>query len=211
MKRAYRDRVLAEHRVGNLSRAGKDIAYVLSGYPSHSFCWPSHATLANRAACSVRTVQRQLEQMKMLGLVDWSHRYRPGRGRGHRASNVYRLAVPVEAVRALQPVQPSLRQTGKQPLSEIHLQEAGSGSGSGHGSGCKRAGDQVMHTIFASYTGRGVRGMDRQILEGRKRPTGGAGWRGWPAPQAPIRTVEEQIRLLGLPFSASHQPASSPA
>ncbi len=182
MKHAFRERVKAELHVKNLTRAAKDIAFVLSGYPSHSFCWPSHATIAARAECSVRTVQRALDRLKMLGLVDWTHRYRPGRGRGHRTSNTYRLAVPVEAVRALRPV--------KQIDDDVRDFPAEHQRGRGQ----EYEGDQSEHANLLTHTGHNARQME--IYLGSKRPTRAAGWHPRPQPHPPQRSVAEMLAIL---------------
>ena len=57
-------------------------------------CVPSHATLADRAGCSVRTVQRALVQAQVLDLVSWIERRVRAGWCWLRTSNAYRLAVP---------------------------------------------------------------------------------------------------------------------
>ena len=47
----------------------------LHGYRgTGGIAWPAHATLAERAECCVRTVQRALEAARELGLVSWTAR-----------------------------------------------------------------------------------------------------------------------------------------
>ncbi len=50
--------------------------------------YPSHAALAARAICAVRTVQEALRQGRALGLVSWHS------GASRRTSNRYVLSVP---------------------------------------------------------------------------------------------------------------------
>ncbi len=192
MRHAFRLRVLAELRVGNLTHIAKDIAFVLSGYPSHAYCWPSHATLADRAACSVRTVQRSLERLRTLGLMDWTPRYRPGRGRGHRASNVYRLAVPKEAVRALWPAR---RAASEKEVDDLAHEPDHARQNADH-----QCQPEAIHAAFlASYAGHDARRME---ILGSKRPTRPSHPHARPEPHAPVRTVAEQIALLRLPHAS---------
>ena len=68
-------RVWAEFRAGNLTRVWRDVLLTLKTYRGHGgLICPSHATLAERARCSVRTVQRALAMGRRLGLVSWSER-----------------------------------------------------------------------------------------------------------------------------------------
>ena len=60
--------------------------------------WPSHQTLAERCRCSVRTVQRALEQARGLGLVSWVERRVRASWRWLRTSNVYTMLVPAGAI-----------------------------------------------------------------------------------------------------------------
>lgn len=52
--------------------------------------WPSHATIAAEASCSVATVKRALAELKAAGVIDWRHR---SNGKGGQISNEYRLIV----------------------------------------------------------------------------------------------------------------------
>lgn len=52
--------------------------------------WPSHATIATEASCSVATVKRALAELKAAGVIEWRHR---SDGKGGQVSNVYRLIV----------------------------------------------------------------------------------------------------------------------
>jgi len=64
-----------EYEIGNLTRAHRDVLKALGTFQSCRFgVFPSHALLAARARCCVRTVQRALNAAKDLGLVLWSPR-----------------------------------------------------------------------------------------------------------------------------------------
>jgi DNA-binding transcriptional MocR family regulator len=94
-------RVWAEYRAANLTRAWRDVLLTLATYRGPGgFAWPSHATLAERAKCSVRTVQRALAMAAELGLVAWTERRVRAGWRWLRTSNAYRLLTPLDAVRA---------------------------------------------------------------------------------------------------------------
>jgi DNA-binding transcriptional MocR family regulator len=80
-------RVWAEFRAGNLTRHLRDVLLTFRGHSGAS--WPSHATLANRAKCSVKTVQRALKQGDHLGLVSWIERRVRAGWRLLRTSNSY--------------------------------------------------------------------------------------------------------------------------
>jgi len=69
------DRVWREYRVRNLTRAYRDVLLTLHSYRgTGGTCTPAHATLAERVGCSVRTVQRALQQAQRLDLVHWTER-----------------------------------------------------------------------------------------------------------------------------------------
>jgi hypothetical protein len=94
-------RVWAEYRTENLTRAYRDVLLTLATFQGPGgIAWPSHATLATRAKCSVRTVQRALAMAAELGLVAWTERRVRAGWRWLRTSNTYRLLMPLEAVRA---------------------------------------------------------------------------------------------------------------
>jgi DNA-binding transcriptional MocR family regulator len=102
MPTPWTTRIWQEYRAGNLTRAARDVLLTL-----HTFrgtggqCWPSHATLAERAQCCVRTVQRALAAAQALGLVSWAERRVRAGWRWLRSSNLYRFAVPVDAVQPI--------------------------------------------------------------------------------------------------------------
>lgn len=88
-------RVWAEFDGGLLTRAARDVMLTLRTFRgAGGQCWPSHATLANRAACDVRTVQRALAQGRHLGLVDWIERRVRKGWRWLRTSNRYTFQTP---------------------------------------------------------------------------------------------------------------------
>ena len=71
----WRDRVWREFRAGNFTRAMRDVLLTLATYRGPGgIAWPSHATLAERAKCSVRTVQRALAMAAELGLTQAGER-----------------------------------------------------------------------------------------------------------------------------------------
>ena len=73
--------------------------------------WPAHATLAERAGCCIRTVQRALQLAERLGLVSWTERRVKAGWRWLRTSNTYRLELPDAAV------QPGLRPVFRRPIT----------------------------------------------------------------------------------------------
>ena len=88
-------RVWAEFRAGNLTRSSRDVMLTLRTFRGlGGLCTPSHATLANRAKCSVRTVQRALRQADYLGLVRWTERRVKAAWRWLRTSNRYVFEIP---------------------------------------------------------------------------------------------------------------------
>jgi hypothetical protein len=149
--------VWTQFRTGNLTRAFRDVLLTLQTFDGNGGLYPSHATLAARAACAVRTVQEALRQGKALGLVYWFS------GASRRTSNRYVLTVPKAAA-----------QTGARLL---------------------RAAARVAGK--AAALARALVGKRRQEGEQKNNPEArGRGWCGWPAPQAPLRTVTEQLEIL---------------
>jgi hypothetical protein len=93
-------RIYREFEAGNLTRAYRDVLLALGRFGACRFgIVPSHQTLAARARCCVRTVQRALEAAKALGLVSWAERRIKAAWRSLRTSNRYVLLVPIEPVR----------------------------------------------------------------------------------------------------------------
>ena len=92
MPASWKDEIWAAFHTNRLTRATRDVLLCLHGYRSAGgVAWPSHQTLAERARCSVRTVQRALAAAAGLDLIRWTMR-RIARGwRVVRSSNVYRF------------------------------------------------------------------------------------------------------------------------
>src|SRR5215472_14225575 len=68
---AWFSRIHREHEAGNLTRAFRDVLLALGRFDRCRLgIFPSHRTLAARARCGLRTVQRALQAAKALGLVD---------------------------------------------------------------------------------------------------------------------------------------------
>lgn len=97
-------RVWREFHARNLTPAYLQVLLTLHSYRgTGGVAWPSHATLADRARCSVSTVQRALQQAQRLDLVSWVERRRRSAWRWLRTSNLYRFLTPSA------PVQPGNR------------------------------------------------------------------------------------------------------
>jgi hypothetical protein len=94
-KLAWTTRIWQEYRAGNLTRAARDVLLTLHSFRgTGGVAWPSHATLADRSKCCVRTVARALAQAQALGLVSWvERRFRAG-WRWLQSSNLYRFMTP---------------------------------------------------------------------------------------------------------------------
>lgn len=151
--------VWTQFRAGNLTPLFRDVLLRLQKFDRGQGLWPSHDTLADRTACSVRTVQEALRQGRALGLVTWVS------GAGRRTSNRYSLTLPKVAAEA----------------------------GTRLGRSATRAVARVA-ALGKALVGR-MRGGGEQAAS--KRPTGqGSGWKAWPKPQAPVRSVEEQLAIL---------------
>ena len=100
----WTDRVWREFHATTLTRAYRDVLLTLQTFRgAGGVIYPSHATLAVRARCSVRTAARALKQGQRLGLVYWTERRVRSGWRWLRTSNVYRLMVPDT------PIAPELR------------------------------------------------------------------------------------------------------
>lgn len=117
--KTWTDRVWREFHADNLTRAYRDVLLTLCTYRGHGgLITPAHATLADRAGCHARTVQRALQQAQLLGLVSWTERRVKAAWRWLRTSNSYRLETPAE------PVQP-----GSRPAWPRHSTNRQSGQG----------------------------------------------------------------------------------
>jgi DNA-binding GntR family transcriptional regulator len=84
---SHRSRIWHYFRAGKLTRAGRDVLLQLLPYGPNAF--PSHQTLAERANCCVRTVQRALQRGRDLGLISWVERRVRAGWRWVRTSNRY--------------------------------------------------------------------------------------------------------------------------
>jgi hypothetical protein len=95
--RAWFSRIEREWEAGNLKIQHREVLKALGQFGQCRFgIFPSHALLALRARCSVRTVQRALEAARTLGLVEWSARRVRVAWRSLRASNRYVLKLPAQ-------------------------------------------------------------------------------------------------------------------
>jgi hypothetical protein len=93
-------RVHREFEAGTITRTSRDVLLALGRFHACRFgIFPSHALLAARARCSVRTVQRALQAARDLGLVSWCARRVRAAWRSLRTSNRYVLTVPPRPVR----------------------------------------------------------------------------------------------------------------
>lgn len=103
MPTPWTTRIWHEFRAGNLTRAHRDCLLTLHTFRGPGgVAWPAHATLASRARCGIRTVQRALRQAADLDLVSWHEQRRRAGWRWLRTSNLYRFVVPAAAVQKLQ-------------------------------------------------------------------------------------------------------------
>lgn len=95
-------RVWREFRVGNLTRAWRDILLTLETFRGRGgLICPAHQTLAERACLKTgKTAERALAQARELGLVEWSERRVRAGWRWLRTSNVYRLLLPPKPAQA---------------------------------------------------------------------------------------------------------------
>ena len=111
----WRDRVWQEFRAGNLTRGYRDVLLTLATFRgAGGLICPSHATLADRAGCSVSTVQRALAMAARLGLVSWSERRIRAGWRWLQTSNSYQLELPDGPVQTgLRPAWPRRRTDGQ--------------------------------------------------------------------------------------------------
>jgi hypothetical protein len=161
------------HRDGHLTRHYRDVLLELHGYRgTGGIAWPAHATLAERAECCVRTVQRALEVARELGLVSWTARRLRAGWRSLRSSNAYRLERPQQALEAV----PGRRR----PYVRLARQGSVRAILAGLGASSHTAG------LF-------VRGGQREE-QGRAPEQGICSRR--LAPHPPVRTPAEQIAML---------------
>lgn len=74
------------------------IALADNAHDDGTCAWPSHATLARRARCSVSTVQRALRRLESSGLITKGDQQTVAHLRADRRPVVYDLALPPQAV-----------------------------------------------------------------------------------------------------------------
>ena len=85
----WRPAVWAAFRARALTRSGRDVLLTLATFRGRGgSIYPSHASVARRAACCVRTVRTALADAREAGLVAWIS------GRRRRTSNRYSLELP---------------------------------------------------------------------------------------------------------------------
>jgi hypothetical protein len=114
-----KDTIWLEFRAGNLTRAHRDVMLCLVAYGR--VAWPSHETLADRANCCVRTVQRALEAARDLGLVTWVERRVRAGWRWLRTSNRYTLTVPTTGQKVWRENRKEKRRLTKSLLARVAL------------------------------------------------------------------------------------------
>jgi hypothetical protein len=154
MPEQWTARVWHEYRAANLTRAMRDVLLTLATYRGPGgIAWPSHAALAERAKCSVRTVQRALAMAAELGLVAWTERRVRAGWRWLPTSNAYRLLTPLEAVRT------GLRAAWR-PMPATTGQDGRGGERSS-----KKAALRTM--LQAAATMPDLLAMRRAVMEGR--------------------------------------------
>jgi hypothetical protein len=108
------DRVWREFRARALTRGQRDALLCLRTFKGrHGDCWPAQATVAKRARCCARTVQRALDTGRQLGLVVWKERRKWSGWRWLRTSSEYRFLVPTGPVAPREiPKKPCVYTTG---------------------------------------------------------------------------------------------------
>lgn len=88
----FRFLVEAHHRAGRLTRAARDVALaLLQRHGQDGRLDPSHATVAEDAACCERTVRRACEALHGLGLLRWVRRLLRDGPYVEQTSNAYEL------------------------------------------------------------------------------------------------------------------------
>ena len=95
----WRAAVWAAHRAGAVTRSARDVLLTLATFRGPGGrIWPSHALLAARAVCCVKTVCRAMEQARRAGLLTWrAIRWQTPGGFWRRKSNLYGLRLPAAA------------------------------------------------------------------------------------------------------------------
>ena len=94
-RRQWLARVKQEWAAGGLTDKGRIVLMELATFTRCRFgIWPSHALLARRARCCVRTVQEAVREAKAVGLLDWCHQRVKAVWRSLRTVNRYVLRLP---------------------------------------------------------------------------------------------------------------------
>jgi hypothetical protein len=160
MPTPWTTRIWQEFRCGHLTRAARDVLLTLHTFRgTGGVAWPSHETLADRANCCPKTVQRALRQARELDLVHWAERRVRAGWRWLRTSNLYRFVIPAA------PVEP--RPTPTAPA----LTDKKSGEG---GASKKEALEELLR---AAARAPDLLAMRRAMIEGRglRQPHGAGG------------------------------------
>ena len=96
---AWFSRLKREYEAGNLPAKQYLVLCELGRFDCCRLgIFPSHRTLAARARCGLRTVQRALQAAKRLGLVEWAATRARAAWRSLQGPNRYVLRVPAIAV-----------------------------------------------------------------------------------------------------------------
>jgi hypothetical protein len=99
---AWFSRLKREYEAGNIPAKQYLVLCELGRFDACRLgIFPSHRTLAARARCGVRTVQRALQAARRLGLVEWAATRVRAVWRSLRGPNRYVLKVPAAAVQWL--------------------------------------------------------------------------------------------------------------
>jgi len=99
---AWFSRLKREYEAGNLPAKQYLVLCELGRFDACRLgIFPSHRTLAARARCGLRTVQRALQAARSLGLVDWTAARVRTAWRSLQGPNRYVLKVPEAAVQWL--------------------------------------------------------------------------------------------------------------
>jgi hypothetical protein len=94
----FTDAVWRAFRARHLTPLHRDVLLRLATFRGRGgLIFPSHATVATRARCSARTVQRALDAARDLGLVTWRAVWRRVGWSSRRTANVYTLGSPMIA------------------------------------------------------------------------------------------------------------------
>ena len=124
-RRQWLARVKAEWLAGNLTDKGRIVLMEMATFTRCRFgIWPSHALLARRARCCVRTVQEALREARGLGLLEWWQQRVRAVWRSLRSVNRYVLRLPEGSVQP-GPHGPGRRTTGKLCRGDTEVSKQG--------------------------------------------------------------------------------------